>query len=191
MKKLVYLSALILVLSLSTMLFSCGNVEPGEGSDSSTNSVTSTQSSNSEATDSSQPHEHIYDKGWNKEDTGHYRPCICHPEHKNISAHIDTVDKNGLCDVCQYEMEKEKKITVIVKDQIGDSVVGAEIKIYTQTVEHLVTTDENGACSAAFIYTNGLRVMVISLPSEEYRLYDNKAIFSISSDTLTITVERK
>ncbi len=189
MKKIVYLSALILILSLSAMLFGCGDVDTGEGSNSSTDSVTSTQSSNSEATDSSQPHEHIYDKGWNKEDTGHYRPCICHPEHKNISAHIDTVDKNGLCDVCQYEMEKEKTVTVIVQDTDGKAVQGAEIKIYTQTVEHIVKTDENGSCTGIFIYTNGARAMIISLP-EGYKL-PQKTIFSIYESSLTITVEKQ
>ena len=134
-------------------------------------------------------HEHTYGKGWEKETSGHYRPCICHPEYKNISEHIDTVDKNGFCDVCQYEMVKEKTVTVVVTDTDGYAVQDAEIKIYTQTVEHIVKTDVNGSCTGSFVYTNGLKAMIISLP-EEYKMPE-KSIFSIYESFLTITIEKK
>ena len=190
MKKLIYLLALtVLIMTLSIALFSCE--EEGNEGEGTTLSSGSSNDSQSSTPDGSDAHVHTYEKGWKSDDHGHYRSYICHPDIKDYDEHFDTVDRDGLCDVCQYQLESSKKITVIVQDQAKNPVVGAEIKLYTQTVEYFVTTDENGICSSSFVYINGLRAMVISLPSDEYRLYDNKSIFSIEGDTLTITVERK
>ena len=183
MKKIFYLLSLtLLVLAICITLFGCGNDETTESSQSNT-STSSSQDSTSSI------HEHTYGKGWEKEDLGHYRPCICHPEHKNMSDHIDTVDKNGFCDVCQYEMVKETTITVFVTDDVEQAVQGAEIKIYTQTVEHIETTDQFGSCSGSFVYTNGLKAMIISLP-DGYKLPE-KTIFSIYEESFTIVVGKE
>lgn len=180
---------------MSFTLFSCSDeeegCESGSGNNSSVNSSSAaSDSSTDNSTLDSTPHEHTFSKdGWVMEERGHYRACVCHPEIKNYADHTDTVDKDGLCDVCQFLMESEKVITVTVKDADGKPVVGAIIKIYTQSVEHYETTDENGTCSGTFIYTNNLRAMIDSLPEGYIR--PEKAIFSIESDNLTITVEKK
>ena len=181
MKKIIHLFILsLLILSLSVVFLSCEDT-----SDSST--VGSESDIDSVYSDDESIHEHTFSKGWNYDETGHYRPCVCHPDFKDMAEHFDTVDKNGFCDVCQYEMVKPTKITVSVIDNNGNAVCGAEIKIYTQTVEHIVTTDESGLCSASFIYTNSMRAMILSLPSE-YK-YPEKLIYSISENDLIITVE--
>ena len=185
----------LLAIVMSFALFSCSDDNEGGGNGLGNNSSANSSSSSSDfsgvnSTLNSTPHEHTFSKdGWVAEEKGHYRACVCHPEIKNYADHTDTVDKDGLCDVCQFLMESEKVITVTVKDADGKPVVGAIIKIYTQTVEHYETTDENGSCSGTFIYTNNLRAMIDSLPDGYIR--PEKTIFSIDKDNLTITVEKK
>lgn len=192
MKKL-FLSLLIITV-LSTMLFACG----GKGNTApSSSSVTSPSSSSQQSTPVSLPqstedekpvHKHTYEPGyWQSTNEGHYRVYTCHPEVIDMADHMDYVDRDGRCDVCMFVMEDVKTCTVTVVDENNSPVPNVKLKLYTMGEEKFVFTNEEGTATCEFIYTDGLKAMLVSLP-DGYN--SKKDIFSFDGTNLTITVNK-
>ena len=180
---------LIFALSLSLLLlFSCGEDDTPGITDSATQSSNDVSSNAPPIKEDPLPHEHTFSKEWLIEEEGHYRACICHPDFKDIAPHLDTVDKNGVCDVCQFEMVKATEFTFNLLDKDGQGVFGAEIKIYTMGTEFTVTTDEKGQAKASFIYTDGVKVraMIVSLPDGYIK--PEKDVYTFYEQALCVTV---
>ena len=177
---------IIMMLLCTAMLFSCGKSEDG-----SNNSQPSSASAieNDGGTVDTPVHEHTYAKGWITTEDGHYKECICHPEIKEIAAHMDYVDRDGRCDVCMAVMVEAKTYTVTVLDEGGVPIQNAELKIYTMGEEKLLSTNSQGTAAADFIYSDGIKAMLISLP-DGYTL-PSKLIYTFSTEDLIIDLSKQ
>ena len=172
MKKfLSFILIIFVVMSTSAMLFSCSEEEETDG----TTDTTATKDE----------HTHQYATEWESTANGHYKPCTCHPDVKNIVAHMDLVDLDGLCDVCFYVISEPKTFTVTVVTADGAPIKGVKIKIYDSAYSKVVTTDENGQASADVVYPNGLRAIVQSAPDGYESIVDR--LYSFSTNELVIT----
>lgn len=181
MKKIVILSLIIISAALlSLTLSSCGGEETPNGG----GVQISTPESNLGG-----EHYHSYDmQSWVKTADGHYNPCTCHPEAITVKSHVDNLDWNGICDVCQYVLKKADVYTFTLVDEDGNPVVGATVMLRSNTDITLVT-DANGQVSAEFTDVGGVTAVIDSLPSG-YKLLgnDNKRAFGFMGYDLTVTV---
>ena len=171
MKKLTFLSLIIIM--LCALLFGCGDAEPGQSSSSSTLGST---------------HYHTFDKTtWVKTEEGHYNPCTCHPEAYVMKDHIDNLDWNGICDVCQYVLRKADTYSLTVIDQDGNPVEGA-VFVFRSNYDVTVTTDTNGKACVGFTSVSGVNAVLESLP-DGYEAQKN--VFPFKTLELTVTVTKK
>lgn len=176
---------LIMILLCTVLLFSCGKGE----SISSGSQPSSTTALSQEDKNNTPVHKHTFAGEWIVAENGHYKECVCHPEIKEIAAHMDYVDRDGRCDVCMIAMAEEKVFTVTVLDKSGAPVENAKIKFYTMGDEKLVNTDKDGVASATFIYADNIKAMLVSLP-EGYELPE-KLVYSFYESSLTISLDSK
>ena len=171
MKKFLSLILIILtVLSTSALLFSCSDEEADD--------TTTTTTPKDE-------HTHQYSTEWESTEEGHYKPCTCHPDVKNMVAHMDSVYLDGLCDVCFYVISEPQTFTVTVVTADGAPIAGVKIKIYDSAYSEIVTTDENGTASTTVVYPNGLRAIVQSAPEGYDSIVDQ--LYYFSANELVIT----
>ena len=141
MKRLITVLLILLLVAFTAMLYSCGN----DSTTSSTAPSTTASSKNPTAQDN---HQHIFESTWTQTADGHYRACTCHPDEKVLSPHADSVDRDGKCDVCQHTVKEPTTFTLVLKDQDGNPITGAQVKIYTSSSDNTLTTDENGKVTA-------------------------------------------
>ena len=171
MKKLFFLS-LILAIGCA-LLFSCGDSDPSQGAGNSTGGSV---------------HYHSFDRTtWVTSAEGHYNPCTCHPDAYVMKEHVDNLDWNGICDVCQYVLRTADKYTLTVVDNEGNPVEGA-VFVLRSNNDVTVTTDANGMASVEFTDVSGVNAVLESLP-EGYEA--DKNVFPFKSFELTITVTKK
>lgn len=175
MKKII--SILLSLMIFSTMLYSCGD------SDTTPSQSSTTVSSTQDGTSSSKnDHTHTFETAWTQAEGGHYRVCTCHPDEKVLSPHADSVDRDGKCDVCQFTMKEATGFTFVLKDNEGNPVSGAQVKIYTSSGDSTLITDEFGTVSHNFIYYDSVKAMVLSVP-EGYEDISSQ-IFRFDTTTL-------
>lgn len=179
MKKITYFSLIaILLLFASILLYACGDDEGGSPTDSAPPS-----------TDSSL-HFHEYNTSeWIVTDEGHYNSCICHPEVINMKEHVDNLDWNGVCDVCQYVLVKPDTYTVKFVDGEGKPVSGVSFyfkNLKYNDVESI--SDENGQATVEFTDVSGVNVVLESVP-KGYKMPDKK-IYKMNSLELTVKIEK-
>ena len=156
MKKVITLFLVLSLLLVSVVaLYSCGDSE--NPSTPSSSSVSSTQGSQNN-------HAHIFASTWTQAESGHYRECTCHPEHKDIAPHSDSVDRDGKCDVCQYIIKEATVFTLTLTDEDGNPVKGAEVRMFTSSEDKVFVTDEAGVVSYGFIYYDAVKAIVTSVP---------------------------
>lgn len=171
--------SLILVLTFAllsfSMLFSC---EESQGSTNNTEPDT-----NSSTPDT---HQHTFEQDWTITKDGHYRACTCHSEVVNLKEHVDLLDRNGICDVCEYVLVHPDTYTLTIIDQFGAPVKNAEIMFRASTADKVATTDENGQAKIDLTDSNGLNVWLMSVP-DGYEM-PQKDIFSFVGFELTITI---
>ena len=186
MKKIIYLSLIIIIMLSALALFSCGDSEDEGGNNGSGDSATLLPE-----------HIHTYDmQTWVKSEDGHYNPCTCHPEAYNIKSHVDNLDWNGVCDVCQYVLASSDTYTVTVVDQEGKPVQGVEI-MFRSNYDITTKTDAQGKATAEFTDVSGVNAWVVSLPDgyELPKSTDDETsrpndIFPFDGMELTITVSK-
>ena len=179
MKKTIFLPlSIIMVVLLSLMLFACGDDEsPVQGSESS--STTESE------------HFHSYDMSvWKTSKDGHYNPCTCHPSEIELKPHVDNLDWNGVCDVCQYVLKTPDLYTLTLIDNEGNPIEGA-VFIFKSNDNVTVTTDKNGKASVSFTDVSGVNAVLESLPEGYTVGEDNKRSFPFSDFEQTITVYKK
>ena len=175
MKKLfTFILTIVVILSMSTLLFSCSE-EEADG----TSTTTTTTESTTPA------HTHEYASEWTADQNGHYHACTCHPDVKNFVAHIDNVDRDGACDVCFYVIEEPQTYTVTFVNSDGAPIKGVKVKIYDSAFSKVLTTDENGQASVSMVYASGLRALVQSAPDGYESIVDQ--LYSFSTNELVIT----
>ena len=184
MKRIITLFLSLTLLALSaTMLYGCGDSETPPSSNPST--VSSTQGGENNIPNE---HEHTFAAEWTQAENGHYRECTCHPEYKSIAPHSDSVDRDGKCDVCQFTMKAPTTFTFILKDESGQPVVGAEIRIYTSSSDKILKTDESGTVTHELIYFDSVKAIVCSVP-EGYTDISSQ-IFRFDGTTLEATAAK-
>ena len=178
MKKLfTFLLTAILILSLSVLLFSCTEEET-EGT---TGTTASTEPEEP-------PHTHEFASEWTADQNGHYHACTCHPDVKNIVSHTDSVDRDGVCDVCFYVIEEPTTFTVTVVSADGTPIKGVKIKIYDSAFTKIVTTNENGQASVSTVYADSLKALVQSAPDGYKDIVDE--IYTFTATELVITTQQ-
>lgn len=184
MKKIAIASLIIaLTALLSLALFSCGEEEPSVGGAQISTSVSGEDSSGLGG-----EHYHIYDmQTWVTTANGHYNPCTCHPNAITVKAHVDNLDWNGICDVCQYVLKKSDVYTLTLVDEEGLPVEGAVV-ILRSNSDVTLTTDAKGQVSAEFTDVGGVNAVIDSLPSGYTVGADNKRAFRFAGYELTVTV---
>ena len=161
MKKLLAIALSLLMLLASVyLLVSCGDNED--------NKDNTGDDPNGEQT----THTHTYAKDWTGTKAGHYKACICHPEVIELASHTDTVNSDGVCDVCLLTIKENTTFKVTVKDDKGNPVPGVVLKIFTSFADQIVTTDENGVAEHSFIYYDSVKAIIQSVPQGYENLVD-------------------
>ena len=184
MKRIITLFLSLTLLALSaTMLYGCGDSETPPTPSSSTVSSTQGGTNNTQSN-----HTHTFETTWTQAENGHYRACTCHPEEKELAPHADSVDRDGKCDVCQFTMKAPTTFTFILKDENGQPVVGAEIRIYTNSSDKILKTDESGTVTHELIYFDSVKAIVCSVP-EGYADISSQ-IFRFDGTTLEATAAK-
>ncbi len=184
MKRIITLFLSLTLLALSaTMLYGCGDSKTPPTSSSSTVSSTQGGTNNTQSN-----HTHTFETTWTQAENGHYRACTCHPEEKELAPHADSVDRDGKCDVCQFTMKAPTTFTFILKDENGQPVVGAEIRIYTNSSDKILKTDESGTVTHELIYFDSVKAIVCSVP-EGYADISSQ-IFRFDGTTLEATAAK-
>lgn len=160
MKRIITLFLSLTLLALSaTMLYGCGDRETPPSSNPST--VSSTQGGENNIPNE---HEHIFAAEWTQAENGHYRECTCHPEYKSIAPHSDSVDRDGKCDVCQFVIKEATLFALTLKDNEGNPVVGAKVRLFTSSEDKILVTNSEGVVSYGFIYYDTVKAIVTESP---------------------------
>ena len=104
-----------------------------------------------------------------------------------MKEHVDNLDWNGVCDVCQYVLRTADKYTLKVIDNEGNPVEGA-VFVMRSNYDVTVTTDAKGIASAEFTDVSWVNAVLESLP-KGYEA--DKNVFPFKSFEMTITVNKK
>ena len=176
---------LSLILSI-VLLFSFGAILTGCNDDS---ECSSTHSSTPSSVPSYGNHTHTFEDKWSHNENGHYKACICHPEVIILSDHLDSTDRDGICNLCNYVIMPETAFTVTVKDNQGNKVEGVEIKIFSSSFEHTAKTDSDGVVSYTAVYYDNVKALVISVP--EGYVDNSSPIHQFIGSDLEIVIDKK
>lgn len=134
-------------------------------------------------------HTHEYESTWTADADGHYKKCICHPGGETKISHAD-LNTDGECDVCEYEVgipEPENLFKVTVKDDEGNPVANAEVKLEEFAGTKYATTDASGVASFEVTNTMVVKASVNSLPEGYAKTKSEVYTFASGQKALTIT----
>ena len=156
----------------------------GEGDN--TDEGVTTDSSGSEG-DNVDEHKHVYETTWTQDEKGHYYACTCHPEEITVIEHTDLIDKDGLCDECEYVIKEQTIFTVSIKNDSGAPVSDVTVKFINGNEEISEVTDNEGKALCTLVYFDTVKVSIPGLP-DGYRCPDGLD-YTFDGNSLDITIE--
>lgn len=106
---------------------------------------------------------HAFPENWSFNPSEHFRTCTLHPDITESEAHADE-NLDGNCDTCEYVVKNPTNFTVTVVDDSGRPVQGAEVKLFTESEEVTLITNENGALAYEFMYYEYVKASIVSFP---------------------------